>query len=387
MQKRHAVLGHQNPLLLQAGLAVGIEPFLEQRFSGTGGIGRVDDDEVELVLRFGDECDAVGEDKLGAPILERTLGDRRQVAAAILDDIGVDLDDGDAPDVPVLQHLPQRTAVAAADDEDVPDRPMGEEWRVGQHLMVEVFVRFGGLEDAVEDQDPAEGRGVEDHQLLEFGLLAMERPGDFESLSISGVKALKEPLGARQSPFLFRELDRAGSETPPQFGNGPVGIAGAAHENVDGRVSPFRPGVDADMGFGDHRDPGDAALIAETVEVKVEQRGVARRDRSFQGGLHHLGIIEALGAPEVDEQMGAGVAETVFFDEIVVAFPLGLRGPPARRTRGAGRPVFRWFETDDNARISRRFWWRHFTLPRSVIIRRVVSRIPSANSRENVASR
>ena len=43
-----------------------------------------------------------------------------------------------------------------------------------QHLVVDVFVAFSGLDDAVEHQDPAEVRVFEDHQILMSCLLAME---------------------------------------------------------------------------------------------------------------------------------------------------------------------------------------------------------------------
>ena len=49
-----------------------------------------------------------------------------------------------------------------------------------------------------------------------------------------------------------------------------VGIARPAHEDVDGSEIALRPGVNADVGFRQDDDTGDAAALTELVKVAMQ---------------------------------------------------------------------------------------------------------------------
>ena len=57
----------------------------------------------------------------------------------------------------------------------------------------------------------------------------------------------------------------------------------AAHEDVDGGVAEFRPGVEADVRLPQQQDAGDALVRAEVVKVRGKDVGAARARRLAQG--------------------------------------------------------------------------------------------------------
>ena len=71
----------------------------------------------------------------------------------------------------MLQHLLERAAVAAADDQDVARRAVGDDRHMGHHLVIDELVALAGLDDAIQDQDPAERRVLEDQHVLQAGVL------------------------------------------------------------------------------------------------------------------------------------------------------------------------------------------------------------------------
>jgi len=106
---------------------------------------------------------------------------------------------------------------------------------------------------------------------------------------------------------VLRKLDAGGAEGRLQDGHGPVGIAGAAHEDVDGDEVPLRLGVDRDMGFGEHDNAGNAAAIAELVQMRMQHGGPGSDSRLGQRRLNGLRIGEVAGTPQVEQQVAAGI--------------------------------------------------------------------------------
>ncbi len=180
LEEGHAVLGHQDAARRQAAPAVLIEAFPEQHLARTDGVGRIDDDDVVSGLRAGDEVDPVGDHQLGARVLEGRAADRAQVPLGEIDHAGVDLDHGGPLDGTVLEHLLQHAAVAAADDQHLARRAVGQDRHVGHHLVIDELVALGGLDDVIEGHHPAQHRVLEYHHPLVLGLAVVENLGGFE---------------------------------------------------------------------------------------------------------------------------------------------------------------------------------------------------------------
>ena len=158
---------------------------------------------------FGDERNAVGDHHMDAPVLEGAAAEVRHVFAAGVDDRAVDFHKGGLVDI-VAQHLAQDTAIAAADDEHGLHVPVGEQGHVGEHFVIGELVPFRGLDDPVKGKNPAEGRVVEDDQVLEFGLLLVDDAGDLETLGVSVIEPrVMQPLVEpphRNRPRLCSEI-------------------------------------------------------------------------------------------------------------------------------------------------------------------------------------
>ena len=209
LERRHAVLRHQHSAILQAALAVAVEVFGKKGGAGTDRIGRVYDRNVEAPVRLRDEPGAVGEHQFGARIVERAGRQRRQPGLRQFHHARIDLDLR-RPDFWMAQHLAQATAVAAADDQDV--QPVlrtaapgiaekggfpRQDRRVGQHLVIDIFVRFGGLDGAVKGQDPAEQPVLENRQVVQSGMLPVQQPVDGQGLPDAVMQGLVEPVHCR----------------------------------------------------------------------------------------------------------------------------------------------------------------------------------------------
>ena len=63
------------------------------------------------------------------------------------------------------------------------------------------------------------------------------------------------------------------------------------------------------------------------MKVKMQQRRASCFDRRLEGTLDGLDIVEVRGIPHVDDQVAAGVAETIPDDEMVLLFvtPVAFR--------------------------------------------------------------
>ena len=120
-----------------------------------------------------------------------------------------------------------------------------------------------------------------------------------------------------QAPLGFGHLDAARREVTLEHPDRGMRLAAAAHEDVDRRIAALGPGVDRDMRLGEHRHARDAAAIAEVMKEEVEQRRPAILDGVAQGRVDRRDAVERIRVPQLDEQMGAGVFEAVFSNEIV----------------------------------------------------------------------
>ena len=122
--------------------------------------------------------------------------------AADIDDQAVDVDEGGGLDAGMAKNLTKHAPVAAADDQHPLRVAMGEQRNVREHFVVGEFVPFRRLHNAVQGEDAAENRRLEDREFLEFRPSFADDARDFEALGVSDraawVEALVKPChGAR----------------------------------------------------------------------------------------------------------------------------------------------------------------------------------------------
>jgi hypothetical protein len=123
-----------------------------------------------------------------------------------LDHAGIELDHGGAGDAPVFQDLFQRTAVAAADDQDIARRAVGHQRDVRDHLVIDELVALGGLDEAVEHEHASHVRRLEDDGFLDTRVPAMDVAFDQEPLAPVGIVDLFVPLGHHTRPRSRAEI-------------------------------------------------------------------------------------------------------------------------------------------------------------------------------------
>src|SRR6185369_14351531 len=75
----------------------------------------------------------------------------------------------------------------------------------------------------------------------------------------------------------------------------------SAHEDIECRIAPLRPAMDADVPFAKYRDPGDAAVDRETMHVNVQQGCTRHFHAAFQRLFDVLEIVKPLRAEQVDD--------------------------------------------------------------------------------------
>ena len=110
-------------------------------------------------------------------------------------------------DLGVAQHLAQAAAVAAADDQDVEavlrTAAQGgfprQDRRMGEHLVVDIFIRLGGLDRAVQGEHPAEQPVLENREFLAPGMLPVQEPVDGQGLADAVMQRFVEPVHRRPS--------------------------------------------------------------------------------------------------------------------------------------------------------------------------------------------
>lgn len=112
--------------------------------------------------------------------------------------------------------------------------------------------------------------------------------------------------------------------------NAEVRLRVSAHEDVQCGVVGFRPRVDRNVTFRQHRNAGDAAVWREMVEVAMQKRRPSHVHATLQRRLDVFEIVDVFRAEQIDDQMVAGVADTIALDEEVepfcfVVFLVGVR--------------------------------------------------------------
>ena len=93
----------------------------------------------------------------------------------------------------------------------------------------------------------------------------------------------------------------------------------AAHEDVERGIVGFRPAMDRDVAFRQHRHARHAAIGREMVEVDVEKRRLRHLDATAERRLDMGEIVQTARADQVDDQMRAGKALAVALDEEIGA--------------------------------------------------------------------
>jgi hypothetical protein len=162
---------------------------LEQTLRGALRVAGVGDDDVELILAVCEELEPISHKRLRLRVLESNAH-AGQVFLADADDRLVDIAEDGLLDRVMLDHLAEDTAVTTADDEDVLGVGVGVHGEVGDHLLVGELVALGALDDVVEDEDSAVVGGLEDKDVLVFGLLMVEDRVDFEDHGLAGPPAV-----------------------------------------------------------------------------------------------------------------------------------------------------------------------------------------------------
>src|SRR5207302_2875649 len=98
-------------------------------------------------------------------------------------------------------------------------------------------------------------------------------------------------------------FDALGREQLAERGNRRARIlAGAAGEDVDGRVAVLRPRVDVDVRLREDSHPGYADGL-ERIHPQVEQRDVAGRHHLAQRLLNNIRRVQVLTTPELQHQV------------------------------------------------------------------------------------
>lgn len=171
---------------------------LEERLGGALGVGRVGDDDVELVLAVGQELEAVADDGLDSRVLEADAH-AGQILLGQANDGLVNVAQDGLFDALVLDDLAQDAAVAATDDQDLLGVGVRVHGQVGDHLLVAELVALGALDDVVKDQDGAVVGRLEDEHVLVLALLVVEDLVDLEGHGLAGphVGDLAEPAICR----------------------------------------------------------------------------------------------------------------------------------------------------------------------------------------------
>src|SRR5260221_407313 len=154
---------------------------------------------------------------------------------------------------------------------------------------------------------------------------------------------LERRYGLNHAALMLADHDAAGLESALENLKRLAGLGIAAHEDVEGREALFRPGVDGDVAFRQHRHAGNAAAVFELVQVNMQQGCARLIHRIDQRGFDPLTVIQALGFPKVDDDVTARIGQTVLGNEMIFLVVVRRRnddrnGPRSRAD--ARRPCF-----------------------------------------------
>ena len=81
--------------------------------------------------------------------------------------------------------------------------------------------------------------------------------------------------------------------------------------------------MDRDVGLGQDRDTGHAAIRREMMQVDRQQRGTGGGDTLAQGLLDVVDVVQPGRILDVDQQMGAGEVLAVLADEEILPALVG----------------------------------------------------------------
>ena len=115
----------------------------------------------------------------------------RQKRFAHIHHSAINLDHGDVLNTTVLGHFTQHAAIAAANDQYTLDGAVRQNRHMGQHLVIDELIGFGGLNNPVQRHDTAHHRVFENNQMLVFGSHFMEQLVHAKTLAVAFVKGFK----------------------------------------------------------------------------------------------------------------------------------------------------------------------------------------------------
>ena len=117
----------------------------------------------------------------------------RKVLLAGCDNLAVQIHhDGSVYALPA-EHFPQRCTFATSQNRDIPGSSVTQHCRVNQRFMVQELIRYRGLPVAVEQERLAEGRSIDDGQVLEAGPLPKQNLGNRVLIPCAGRSAIGDP--------------------------------------------------------------------------------------------------------------------------------------------------------------------------------------------------
>jgi hypothetical protein len=105
-------------------------------------------------------------------------------------------------------------------------------------------------------------------------------------------------------------------------------IGVAAHEHVKRGIAIFRPAMDGDMRLRQNGYARNAAVRREVVEVNMQECSPRNLHTPPKSLVDVVYIVEAFSPNEIDDEMGASVANPIALTEkVLVPLSFGERAP------------------------------------------------------------
>lgn len=158
-------LSTEDTILSEGLLDEGEVSLIEESRSGSSGIRRVGDDNVELVLVLLDELETVTDVDLNAGILITDSGVGQELAGSINNDL-INLADVELLNGRMLGELTKDTSVTSTDDQNLLGVGVGEHGQVSEGLLVRHLVTLSDLDGIVQNQGVSVGLRLEDEDVL-----------------------------------------------------------------------------------------------------------------------------------------------------------------------------------------------------------------------------
>src|SRR5580692_11499543 len=115
----------------------------------------------------------------------------------------------------------------------------------------------------------------------------------------------------------------------------------STHEDVESRITFFRPCMDADMAFGEYGNSGNAAPIRKRVQMDVQKRRPCHLHCIDQRLFDPIPVVESLGVPKIYDQVTSRIGQSVTCDEVILAvlIPQGNRNRNGPRRSASTRAL------------------------------------------------